>query len=204
MPVRLPVGRLRLLTRPRRVGSSPTRNMTGIVVVAAWAASAAGGPPVVTITAGRRRTSSDAISLSCSALFSAQRNSILTFSPSANPASFRPRRNAARRLTIASDDLLSRNPITGIAGCCARAASGHRRRAADQRDELAPSHSITSSARASRVGEMVTPIALAVFRLTVNMNFVAICTGRSAGFRPLKILSTKTAASRASASWSAE
>jgi hypothetical protein len=34
-------------------------------------------------------------------------------------------------------------PITGIAGCCARAA--------EQRDELAPSHSITSSARASRV-----------------------------------------------------
>jgi hypothetical protein len=24
-----------------------------------------------------------------------------------------------------SDDLLSRKPITGIAGCCARAASGH-------------------------------------------------------------------------------
>jgi hypothetical protein len=26
---------------------------------------------------------------------------------------------------IASGDPLSRNPITGIAGCCARAASGH-------------------------------------------------------------------------------
>ena len=31
-------------------------------------------------------------------------------------------------------------PTTGIAGCCARAASGHARRAAEQRDELAPLH----------------------------------------------------------------
>ena len=44
-----------------------------------------------------------------------------------------------------------RKPITGIAGCCARAASGQRRRAAEERDELPPPHSITSSARASSV-----------------------------------------------------
>ena len=38
-------------------------------------------------------------------------------------------------------DRLLRKPITGKVGCCARAASGHRRRrAAEQRDELAPSH----------------------------------------------------------------
>jgi hypothetical protein len=29
------------------------------------------------------------------------------------------------RSDMASDDLLSRNPTTGIAACCARAASGH-------------------------------------------------------------------------------
>ena len=53
------------------------------------------------------------------------------------------------------------NPITGIAGCCAYAASGHARcRAAEQRDELAPLHSITSSARASSVGGMVRPSAI--------------------------------------------
>jgi hypothetical protein len=34
-------------------------------------------------------------------------------------------RNAARRLAMPPDDLLSRKPITGITGCCARAASGH-------------------------------------------------------------------------------
>ena len=44
--------------------------------------------------------------------------------------------------------LASRKPITGMFGCCARAAKRpRRRRAAQQRDELAPSHSITSSAR---------------------------------------------------------
>ena len=49
--------------------------------------------------------------------------------------------------------------------CCARAASGHARRAAEQRDELAPPHSITSSARASSVGGTSRPSALAVLRL---------------------------------------
>jgi hypothetical protein len=39
--------------------------------------------------------------------------------------SFKPRRNAARRCSVPSGDVLRRNPIIGIAGCCARAASGH-------------------------------------------------------------------------------
>jgi hypothetical protein len=33
---------------------------------------------------------------------------------------------------------LQDNPITGIAGCCARAASGHAACAAQKRDEVAP------------------------------------------------------------------
>src|SRR5262245_4054728 len=54
-------------------------------------------------------------------------------------------------------------------------------------------HSITSSARASRVGGTFKLKALAVFRLTTNSNLVPCCTGRSAGFAPLRILSTKLA-----------
>ena len=51
----------------------------------------------------------------------------------------RPWRNAATRCTRA--DPLLRNPITGIAGCCARAASGHAAAAPPSRVmELAPSH----------------------------------------------------------------
>src|SRR5262249_16870457 len=66
-------------------------------------------------------------------------------------------------------------------GCCA----------ADQRDELAPfHHSITSSARASSEVGTSRPSALAVFRLIASSNFVAACTGRSAGFSPLRMRST--------------
>src|SRR5262249_7114915 len=55
-----------------------------------------------------------------------------------------------------------------------------RGRAADQRDELAALHSITSSARASTVVGMSRPRAWAVFMLTTSSYFVGACTGRSA------------------------
>src|SRR5437899_844251 len=67
------------------------------------------------------------------------------------------------------------------------------RRAAEKRDELAACHSITSSARASKIGETSKPKALAVLRLTTNSNLVPCSTGKSAGFAPLRILSTKVA-----------
>src|SRR5262245_51156488 len=61
-------------------------------------------------------------------------------------------------------------------GCCA----------AEQRDEIAPFHSITSSARARSVGSTSRPSALAVFRLIVRSYLVGACTGRLAGFSPLR------------------
>src|SRR5262245_18348474 len=45
-----------------------------------------------------------------------------------------------------------------------------RRRATEERDELAPFHSMTSSARASSVGDTVRPSALAVLRLITSSN----------------------------------
>jgi hypothetical protein len=64
-------------------------------------------------------------------------------------------------------------PITGTAACCARPLERPRSlRAADERDEVAPLHSITSSARASNVGGTSRPSALAVLRLITNSNFV--------------------------------
>src|SRR5262249_55530059 len=68
------------------------------------------------------------------------------------------------------------------------------RRATEQRDEYAPLHSITSSARASSVGGTSRPSAFAVLRLITSSNFVGCSTGSSAGLAPLKILSTKAAA----------
>src|SRR5262249_40152451 len=65
---------------------------------------------------------------------------------------------------------------------------------AEERDELAASHSITSSARARNESGRVNPIPLAVLRLRTSSNFVACSTGKSAGFVPLKILSMKYAA----------
>ena len=52
-----------------------------------------------------------------------------------------------------------------------------------------PTYSITSSARASNVGGMVRPSALAVLRLIFISNFVGCSTGSSAGSAPLIILS---------------
>src|SRR6476619_3357648 len=59
-------------------------------------------------------------------------------------------------------------------------------RAAEQRDELAARHSITSSARASSVAGTSRPSAFAVLRLMISSTFVACWTGRSAGFSPLR------------------
>src|SRR5262245_60900293 len=72
-----------------------------------------------------------------------------------------------------------------------------RRRAAEERDELAaPDHSITSSARTRNVSGMVSPIALAALRLITKSNFVGCSMGSSAGLAPLNILSTYVAARR--------
>src|SRR5437660_1366792 len=51
-------------------------------------------------------------------------------------------------------------------------------------EELLPPHSMTSSARASRVDGISMPRAFAVLRLIVNSYLVGACTGRSAGFSP--------------------
>src|SRR5262249_23341631 len=70
------------------------------------------------------------------------------------------------------------------------------RRAAEQRDELATFHSITSLASASSVGGTSRPSAFALLRLMTSSNFVGCSTGISAGLSPFRILSTSSAARR--------
>jgi hypothetical protein len=69
-------------------------------------------------------------------------------------------------------------------------------RAADERNELAPSHSITSSARPSSDGGTSSPSALAVLRLTTSSNLTGAWTGSSLGFEPLRMRSAYDAARR--------
>src|SRR6516165_9987506 len=75
-----------------------------------------------------------------------------------------------------------------------------RRRAAEQSDERATfhlrDHSITSSARASTLAGISMPSAFAVLRLITSSYLVGACTGRSAGFAPLRMRSTYPAARR--------
>src|SRR5262249_22829078 len=59
--------------------------------------------------------------------------------------------------------------------------------AAEQRDEVSPVHSITSSARASSAGGTVSPSILAVCALMTSSNLLDCTTGRSAGFAPLRM-----------------
>jgi hypothetical protein len=64
-------------------------------------------------------------------------------------------------------------------------------------DERSPiHHSITRSARSSSDCGIVRPRALAVFKLMTNSNLLGCSIGRSPGFAPLRILSTKVAARR--------
>src|SRR5262249_62094540 len=96
----------------------------GIVEVAAFAAYAAAFETAYR-TVTLRLTSSVANAGRRSGWSPAQRDSISTFWPSTYPASARLRRKTAGYAVRESDEAPFRYPITGIAGCCARATSGH-------------------------------------------------------------------------------
>src|SRR5215472_10516885 len=124
-PVTLPLGRLRLATRPISTGSAPTPKTIGTVAVPALAASAAGVLAGVAITATPRCTKSPSNSGSRALSLYAKRNSTATLRPSMKPVSFKPLRNAPTTPALSSGTPGYTNPITGIPGCCAPAASGH-------------------------------------------------------------------------------
>src|SRR5262249_22287903 len=79
------------------------------------------------------------------------------------------------------------NPPHPLALLRTRHERPRRRRAAEDCDERAALHSITSSARASSLSGIWRPSAFAVLRLMINSSFVACMTGRSAGFSPLRM-----------------
>src|SRR5262249_1448372 len=142
----------------------------GIVEVAALAASAAESPPVATRMATERPASSAASAGSRSTWPSAHLYSIATFWPSTYPLSTKPRRNAATRCVVSSGDRALRYPITGIAGCCARAASGHAA-AAPPRAKINARRFIQSPRRraAGMVSKNLTP---SIVNLTVKRRYL--------------------------------
>src|SRR6516162_5533304 len=86
------------------------------------------------------------------------------------------------------------NPVHLLGLLRARCLRPQSSPAAKHRDELTPPHSITSSARLSSAGGIVTPIAFAVVRFTIKSNLIGCSIGISPGFAPFKILSTKSPA----------
>src|SRR5262249_50361660 len=72
----------------------------------------------------------------------------------------------------------------------ARGKRPRGRSTAEQRDELAPFHSITSSARAMSVDGTVSPSAFAVARLMASSNLTGAWIGNSAGRSPRRMRST--------------
>src|SRR5262249_49511750 len=114
------------------------------------------------------------------------------------PAQFRQPLHERGELSLALPIALARRQEHADAPNALALLRPHRDRpscrAAEKRDERAPlhlrGHSITSSARASSVGGMSRSMAFAVARLITRSNFVAISTGRSAGFSPLRIRPT--------------
>ena len=131
-PVILPPGRPRLATKAKlRPGRRPTTKTIGIVVVAALAASAVAVPSIA----------GDHSHPTLNQIGSHDGQSIVL---ALAPSDIRSRRCGPRHSRLqpdldgthaiesrlASGDAGLRNPITGIAGCCARAASGHAATAA--------------------------------------------------------------------------
>src|SRR6516225_10770739 len=80
--------------------------------------------------------------------------------------------------------------ISFAAGLRTRHRRPRDRGAANERDELAAPHSITSLAVAMSFSGTSSPSAFAVLRLMTNSNLVGCWTGRSAGLSPLRMRST--------------
>src|SRR5262249_6803473 len=82
------------------------------------------------------------------------------------------------------------DPPHALALLRARRERPRGRRAAEQRYELAPLHSITSSARPSSGSGTVSPSALAVLRLMTSVYLSGCWIGGSPGLAPLRMRST--------------
>ena len=186
----LPPGRARLATRPVPTGSPAAAKTIGMAEVACLAARVGG----VAVRDDDINLEADELGRDLGgALVASLRPAIFDCDcPSLGPAEFvQSLHKSGGPLALASV-APPKNPMVGnLPGCCARAASGHA--AAAPPSSVMNSrrlHSITSSARASSDGGTSRPSDLAVLRLITSSYLVGACTGRSAGFSPLRMRST--------------
>ena len=186
-PVALPPGWARLSTKPAPTGSGTITNTIGTVRVASNTA-AAPALPLATMTSNASAANSVAALLVSAASPAPQRASICRLRPSIQPSSRSRCKKKRPNVPGLRHRYRAQEPDGGQLGGLLRAPRERPRcRTAEQRDELAPLHSITSSA--SNWIELGTsmPSALAVCRLMTNSNLVDRTTGSSAGFAPLRI-----------------
>src|SRR4051812_28532157 len=108
-----------------------------------------------------------------------------------NPAD--PRAAAFDQLVGGNRAMHEGNPAE-LTWCLSPRSWGCHRSGPGIHQEVAPSHSMTSSARASSDCGSVRPSSFAVLRLRTTENLVERSIGMSPGFGPFRILSTKVAA----------
>ena len=187
----LPPGRARLSTKP-----APTGSTTSARTRPAWcespATTAPGRAATARITSGASATNSAAYLANVVGIAGGPA-SIDPHIAAGGPAQFlqalQERREAGLCFRIVCGVAISTPTRRIRSPCCARAASGHAAAPPSSVMNCAPLHSITSSARASRVGGTSRPSALAVLRLMTSSNLVGCWTGRSPGEVPLRMRS---------------
>ncbi len=198
-PVALPPGRARLSTKPAATGSAAVGNTIGTVRVACSNGPKVGAP-WARMTSGASATNSAAWSANFGGTGSgpagvdphvaadgpAQLLKPLQECPDAS-LKFRIVRGYGQKYADAPHPL-------GLLR--ARRERPRCRGAANERDERAAVHSMTSSARTSSDVGISRPSALAVVMLMTRSNLVGCSTGMSAGLAPRKILLTISAARR--------
>src|SRR5262245_46884968 len=162
-------------------GSLPVTNTIGTVVVTALATSADGVFPTTNQISDQDRQSVSSIFRR--AIFDLD---VLACNEACFPQALAERgrqmRGISERGTADESDHRHRRLLP------ARRERPRGRCTAEQRDELAALHSITSSASDSTLSENLTPSAFAVLRLITNSNLLDCMTGKSAGVAPLRIL----------------
>ena len=156
--------------KPAPTGSATPTNTSGMARVSCCTARAA-GVVCAMMTSGLRATSSRA-SRRVRSASGAHRVSMWMLRPSNQPSS--PSPSGKPRRGPAPADRSPQKPSAPRFAASTAAVPVPREttppRYSEPRNKLPPSHSITSSARARRVGGIVRPSAFAVFRLITRWN----------------------------------